>query len=409
VALSGEVFSAMRVRNFRLYAAGQGITTTGTWMQIIAQDWLVLTLTGSPAAVGLTVSLQFLPLLLFGVHGGLLADRLPKRTILVGTQAANAVCTGALALLILSGHVQVWEVYAITLAAGFVFVVDSPTRQVYVNELVPEKYVHNAIGLNAAVFQSTRLVGPAVAGVLISTVGSGWAFAAAAGCFVVPIAVLLQIRTSELIAPPPSPPRESGQLRETLRYVAGLPHLAWTIVLVGVLGTFGLNFPIVLTAMARDTFHGGAGLYALFNIMLAVGSVSGALTAGVRTQVRLRQLVVGAAAFGVAEMVAGLARDEMVFLVLLIVMGAVNLGFQSMSNSFVQLGCDPAMRGRVMGLYMVVLVGGTPIGAPIIGALTAHVGARAGMVVCGLVPALVATAVGLVLVRQNTPVLAPQV
>src|SRR4051812_8748109 len=162
VSLSGEVFSAMRVRNFRLYTAGQGITTTGTWMQIIAQDWLVLQLTGSPAAVGITMSLQFLPMLIFGVYGGMLADRFPKRRILMATQAANGVCAALLAALIISGRVHVWQVYAITLVAGFIFVVDSPTRQVFVNELVPTPYVRNAIGLNAAVFQSTRLIGPAI-------------------------------------------------------------------------------------------------------------------------------------------------------------------------------------------------------------------------------------------------------
>ena len=400
MALSGEVFSAMRVRNFRLYTASQGITTTGTWMQIIAQDWLVLQLTGSPAAVGVTMTLQFLPMLAFGVYGGMLADRFPKRRLLMATQTANGLCTSVLAVLIISGRVQVWEVYAITLAAGFVFVVDSPARQVFVNELVPQVYVRNGIGLNAAVFQSTRLIGPAVAGVLISTVGSGWAFAAAAACFLLPLMVLMQIRTRELIPGPPPVPREPGQLRETLRYVASQPHLAWTIFLVGVLGTFGLNFPIVLTSVARDSFHGGAGLYALFNIMLAVGSVTGALTAGARTQVRLRQLVVAAMAFGVAQVAAGLAMDETMFLVLLIVMGATNLAFQAMASSFVQLGCSPAHRGRVMGLYMLVFVGGTPIGAPIVGALTAALGPRTGMVVCGLVPAIAAAAAGLVLLRQ---------
>jgi MFS family permease len=395
-----EMFSAMRVRNFRLYTAGQSITNTGTWMQSIAQDWLVLELTGSPAAVGVTMAIQFLPMLLLGMYGGALADRFPKRSLLITTQAVNGVITALLAVLTISGRVQVWEVYALTLAGGCVFVVDSPARQVFVNELVPAEYVRNAIGLNAAVFQTTRLVGPGIAGVLISTVGSGWAFAANAVCFLGPILVLLRIRGSELL-PSPRVNREPGQLRDTLRYVAARPHLAWTIGLVGVVGTFGLNFPIVLTGMARDTFHSGASLYGLFNIMLAVGSVSGALIAGARSHVRLRQLTAGAAAFGVAQVAAALAPDEVSFLVLLAVMGAVNLAFQAMANSFVQIGCAPAYRSRVMGLYMLVFVGGTPVGAPIIGAVTSAFGARVGMFACGAIPAVAAVAVGAILANRN--------
>ncbi len=189
-------------------------------------------------------------------------------------------------------------------------------------------------------------------------------------------------------------------MRETLRYVLARPHLAWTIFLVGVVGTFGLNFPIVLTGMAKGTFHGTAALYGLFNIMLAVGSISGALTAGARKQVRLRQITVLAVAFGVAQAAAGLAPDRITFFVLLAVMGLTNLAFQAMANSFVQLGCDPGHRSRVMALYMLVFVGGTPFGAPIIGAVTAQFGPRTGMVICGVVPALAAVAVGAALARQ---------
>jgi MFS family permease len=387
------IFSALRIRNFRLYAAGQSITNTGTWMQSIAQDWLVLELTGSAAAVGLTMALQFLPMLLLGIWGGGLADRFDKRRLLMTTQAVAGVITTLLAVLTISGVVQVWEVYALTLAGGLVFVVDSPARQVFVNELVPAAYVRNAIGLNAAVFQATRLVGPALAGVLISTVGTGWAFAANAATYLGPIAALALINRRELIPSKPVP-REAGQLRETFAYVLRNPHIAWTILLVGVIGTFGLNFPIVLTGMARGPFHGSAALYGLFNIMLAVGSMSGALVAGSRTQARLRQLTLMAAAFGLSQLLAGIAPDRLSFLVLLAAMGLTNLAFQAMANASVQLATEPAYRSRVMGLYMLVFVGGTPVGAPIIGAVTAHYGPRTGMVVCGVIPAVTALAVG---------------
>jgi MFS family permease len=312
------------------------------------------------------------------------------------TQAVNGGITALLAVLTISGVVHVWEVYALTLAGGFTFVVDSPARQVFVNELVPEVYVRNAIGLNAAVFQATRLIGPAVAGVLISTVGSGWAFAANAATYLAPILALRLIDRRALIAPT-KVDREPGQLRETVAYVLRHPHIAWTILLVGIVGTFGLNFPIVLTGMARGPFHGTAALYGLFNIMLAIGSMSGALTAGTRTNVRLRQLTVMAAAFGLSQLLAGLAPDRLTFLVLLIAMGLTNLAFQAMANASVQLATEPAFRSRVMGLYMLVFVGGTPLGAPIIGAVTAQFGPRTGMVVCGVVPALTALAVGALL------------
>jgi len=394
------MFSAMRVRNFRLYSAGQSIANTGTWMQSIAQDWLVLELTNSAAAVGITMSMQFLPTLLLGVHGGALADRFDKRRLLIATQLANGLLTACLAVLTLTGHVNAFEVYGFALAGGFVFVVDSPARQVFVNELVPASEIRNAIGLNAAVFQATRLFGPAMAGVLISGVGTGWAFAATAICYLGPVATLLMIDTRRLIAATPVP-RSHGQLRETLRYVSGQPRLAWTLLLVGMVGTLGLNFPIVLTGIARDSFHGTAALYGLFNIMLAVGSIVGALVAGSRSTVRMRQVVAGAALFGVAEALAALAPDLTIFLLLLVAMGVTNLAFQAMANSSVQLSCDPAYRSRVMGLYMLVFVGGTPIGAPIIGALTAEWGARAGMLACGVAPALTAVAVGWLLSNRS--------
>ena len=339
------MFSAMRVRNFRLYSAGQSIANTGTWMLSIAQDWLVLELTNSAAAVGITMSMQFLPTLLLGVHGGALADRFDKRRLLIATQLANGILTALLAALTLSGHINAFEVYGFALAGGFVFVVDNPARQVLVNELVPASDVRNAIGLNAAVFQTTRLFGPAVAGVLISGVGTGWAFAAAAACFLGPIATLLLIDPRQMIAAVPVP-RSHGQLRETLRYVAGEPRLAWTLLLVGMVGTLGLNFPIVLTGMARDSFHGTAALYGLFNIMLGLGSIIGALVAGSRSNVRMRQVVAGAAVFGVCEAMAALAPDLPVFLVLLAAMGLANLASRPWpthrSSSPATLPTDPA-------------------------------------------------------------------
>jgi len=384
-----EKFAALGNPRYRTYLAGQSLANIGTWMQSIAQDWLVLRLTHSAFAVGLVMTLQFLPTLLFGVYGGQLADRYPRRDILLTTQTANAVLTAVLALLTASGVVRPAHLYAFALLSGLVLAVDGPARQAFVNDVVPPGLLRGAVSLNAAVFQTTRLVGPAIAGLLMGTVGTGWVFALNALCYAGPTVGLLRLRDVSLarvVAPSP------GALRTTARYVADRPHVARTILLVGMVGTFGLNFPIVLTAMATDTFGGGAGTYAVFNVMLAIGSVTGALLAATWRHPRLRLIVLAGAAFGVCQVAAAIAPRLGVFLVLLVAMGLTNLAFQAMANSSVQLWSDPRLRGRIMGLYMLVFTGGTPIGAPIIGALTSHFGARLGMSVCGAVPAVAAAA-----------------
>ncbi|WP_338073744.1 MFS transporter [Kineococcus siccus] len=391
-----STFGALAVRNYRIYVGGQAVANTGTWIQNIALDWLVLQLTGSPAAVGIAMALQFTPILFLGMHGGMLADRFSKRTILMTTQVLSGVLAGSLAVMTLTGRVSVGFVYVVALVGGVVFAVDNPTRQVFVSEVVPARYLRNAVALNAAVFQSTRLVGPAVASILIGTVGSGWAFGVNALCYLGPTVALAFLRTADL-TPAPRTQRARGQLRSALRHVADRPHVAWTIALVGVFGTFGLNFPVVLTAMAGDTFGGGAGLYGTFNIVLAVGSIAGALIAGSRTRIRLRLIVATGAAFGLAQFAAALAPTLALFVVALVAMGVANLAFQAMANSSVQLSVDPEYRGRVMGLYMLVFIGGTPLGAPLVGWVTEHAGVRAGMALCGLVPMLAAVALGALL------------
>ena len=382
-------FAALTSRSYRIYLAGQSLANMGTWMQSIAQDWLVLDLTHSATAVGVTMALQFLPMLLFGLHTGLVADRLPKRSILLATQMLNATAAGALALITLTGAVHQVEVYAFAFVSGLIFAFDGPARQTFVAEVVPPSRLRAAIALNAAVFQATRLVGPAIASLLIVSAGTGWVFVVNAACYLSPTIGLLRLRPSDL-TPAPAARREPGALRTAARHLRGRPDVVWTIFLVGMLGTFGLNFPVVLTAMAKLTFHGNAGTYGLFNIVLAIGSASGALLAGASAHPRRRILVLSAAAFGLFQASAAIAPDLAVFLALLGAMGFVNLVFQSMANASVQLAVDPELRGRVMGLYMLAFIGGTPIGAPVIGELTSHFGARTGMAVCGVVPLLAA-------------------
>jgi MFS family permease len=383
--------AALSTRSYRIYLAGQSLANVGTWMQSIAQDWLIFDLTHSSAAVGVTMALQFLPILIFGLHTGLVADRLPKKRILLTTQTLNAIATGALAVITIAGRVHAADVFVFAFLSGLIFAFDGPARQSFVAEVVPPSQLRAAIAMNAAVFQATRLIGPALASLLIVGAGTGWVFAANAACYIGPTIGLLRLRSSDLMPAPPAL-RERGAFRSAARYLRGRPDIAWTIFLVGMVGTFGLNFPIVLTAMAKSTFHGDASTYGLFNIMLAIGSAAGALLAGAGARSRLGTLALTAGAFGLFEAAGAGAPDMAVFLVLLIAMGLVNLAFQSMANAYVQLAADPGLRGRVMGLYMLVFIGGTPIGAPVIGVITSHFGARTGMAVCGVVPLLAALA-----------------
>ncbi|MDJ0465952.1 MFS transporter [Streptomyces sp. H27-C3] len=391
-------FSSLKIRNYRLFATGAVVSNTGTWMSRITQDWLVLDLTGSAAAVGITTALQFLPMLLFGLYGGVIADRYPKRLLLLFSQAALGLCGVALATLTLTGHVQVWHVYLIAFLLGMVTVIDNPARQSFVSEMVGPDQLRNAVSLNSANFQSARLIGPAVAGVLITTVGSGWSFMLNGLSFLAPIAGLLLMRTSELHKVE-RVQRGKGQLREGLRYVAGRPDLLWPIALVGFVGTFGFNFPIWLSAFADGVFDGGAGLYSFFNILMAGGSLAGALLSARRRSSRLRMLVAAAMAFGLLEIAASLSTSLWLFSLLLVPIGMIGLTVNITANTSVQMATDAAMRGRVMSLYMMVFVGGTPVGAPLLGWVTDTYGARVGFATGGLISLTAGLVIAIVLAR----------
>src|SRR6201996_2903192 len=324
-------FAALTSHNYRLYLGGQSLANTGTWMQSIAQDWLIFELTHSSACVGLTMALQFLPIGVLGLQAGGMAGRLPKRRILLTTQTLNAVATAALAAITIAGAVRAVDVYAFAFASGLIFAFDAPARQAFVAEVVPPGRLRAAIALNAAVFQSTRLIGPAAASLLIASVGTGWVFAVNAACYAGPVIGLLRLRASELVPAPPAP-REPGAMRATARYLKSRPDVVWTIVLVGIFGTFGLNFPIVLTAMAKSAFGGNASTYGLFNIVLAIGSAAGALLAGAAARPRIRVIVGSAAVFGILQLGAAIAPDLASFLVPLAAMGFVNLAFQAIDR-----------------------------------------------------------------------------
>jgi MFS family permease len=384
-----STFSSLRIRNYRIFFLSAVVSNTGTWMQRIAQDWLVHVLTGSAAAVGVTTALQFLPMLLFGLYGGVLADRFDKRKLLLITQSALGITGLALAALTFSGVVNVWHVYAVAFVTGLVTVVDNPARQTFVSDMVGPRLLRNAVSLNSANFHSARLIGPAIAGVLIAAVGGAWAFLFNGLSFLAPVTGLLLMRRSEL-APPRAAARGKGQLMEGLRYVGARPHLLWPIVLVGFVGTFGFNSPIWLVAFTDQVFHADAGTY---------GHRARALLAARRGSRRMRVTVVAAAVFGVMLILAAGAPTYLLFAAMMVPVGLAAMTFQVTANSSIQLASDPAMRGRVISLYMMVFVGGTPIGGPLMGWLTDHLGARVGMAAGGLVCLGAAVGVALVLAR----------
>jgi MFS family permease len=395
-----RTFASLQIRNFRLFAASQLLSNTGAWMQRIAQDWLVFTLTDSPTAVGVTTAMQFLPMLFFGLYGGVIADRYPKRRLLLITQSFACLLAATLAALSLAHVVTVWQVWVIALLLGFDTVVDNPTRQLFVNEMVGPRNLRNAVSLNSSIFQLGGLVGPALAGVLINAVGGGWAFAVNTVTYLPVLAALLRIDRSMLHAVPVVP-RSRHQLREGLRHVRTHPRLIWPIVLAGFVGSIGLNMPILLSAYAKNVFHAGAGGYGLLNSMVALGSMVGALRSASRPSSRLRAIVVSAGVFGALEAVTSLAPDVVIFAVLLVALGAAALTFLTSANATVQTTAEDNVRGRVMSLYVLVLIGGTPIGSPLVGLTASHFGVRAAMLACGLIPATAAATIGVYIAHRS--------
>jgi MFS family permease len=395
------MFRSLRVRNYRLYASGQLISLTGTWMQRVAQDWLVLELTNSGTALGVITALQFGPAIVLGLWGGVIADRGDKRKILFATQTGLALVALALGLLDLAGVVQYWQVAMLAMLLGIVSAVDSPVRQSFVVEMVGRTDLANAVAINSTTFNAARILGPALAGEMISVTGTGWAFMANAASSLAVLTGLWMMRPSELHPAPPVH-RARGQLIEGIRYVRGRGDLVVIMVLIFVIGTFGLNFQITTALIAKQVFHRGAGGYGLLSTALALGACAGAVTATRRVK-RPSQLflVVTALAFSVSEIASGLMPSYVLTALLLIPTGAVMLTLTTAANSSVQLGVDATMRGRVMALYVVCFLGGTPLGAPLVGWVAGTFGPRWGFIGGGLVCLVVTLALALILARRR--------
>lgn len=396
---AGRTFVSLNVRNYRLFISGQLVSVTGTWMQTVALGWLLLRITDSGFAVGLNLALQFLPMLLFGMLGGVLADRFDKRRLLVSTQSAMAVLALILFTVTQLDVVTPLMIYGITLLLGFTTVVDNPTRQAFVTELVGGDLVSNAVSLNSAVFNASRIIGPAIAGVAIGTIGLSWVFLVNAFTFLAVIVALLAMDPERLHTGTPQP-RARGQVREGLRYVWSTPRLRYTLLLVAVFSTFGLNFSVVLPLFARFTFGRGAAAYGLLTSMMASGALAGALVSAARRRPTRRILIASAGSFGLFATMAALSPTFPMFAVLLVGVGASSITFIAAANSTLQLGSAPAMRGRVMALYGLVFLGSTPFGGPLIGWISETWSPRLGLGLGGTMTAAAAAA-ALVFIKRD--------
>ena len=394
--------SSLSVPNYRRYFAGQVVSVSGNWMQIVAEVWLILQLTGSGSAVGLVAALQFAPILLFGAFGGMLADRMPKRKLLQFTQAAMAVPALSLFALYVTGAVEPWMVFVLVFLRGTINAIDNPTRQSFAIEMVGPDRVVNAVSLNSVIIHASRVAGPAVAGVVISVWGVGPCFVLNAASFVAMIAALRAMDPRELETAPVVP-REKGALRAALRYVRATPGLRVPLLMMALVGTLSFNFLVVLPLLARFSFDKPASGYASLMIAMGIGSVLGALVAGARGRVSNRLLVLSSALFGVLILLLAIAPTIELAAAVLVPLGAVSVTFAAGVNSTLQLAVTPEMRGRVMALYSMVFLGSTPIGGPLAGWLSETWSPRAALLVGAAGALIAAVAARAAFARRETP------
>ena len=382
-------FRSLRNPNYRLYAAGGLVSNTGTWMQRVAQDWLVLQLTAnSGAALGITTGLQFLPFLLLGPFSGLIADRVPKQRLLQLTNLGMAVPAAVLGVLAVTGSAQIWHVYVLAFVLGVAAAFDAPARQSFVSEIVDTDDLTNAVGLNSASFNAARLVGPGVAGVLIAAFGggavaTGWVILFNAVSYAAPILTLRGMDASRLDSPALTH-RGPGAIREGFAYVRARPDLLLILGVVFSAGTFGLNFQMTSALMATEIFDKGPREYGLLGSFLAVGSLTGALLAARREQVRQRLVIISGLVFGALVTISGLMPSYLTFALLTPLIGISALTLITSANAYMQLHTEAGVRGRVMALYMMIFMGGTPVGAPVVGWIGEAFGARWTLILGGL-------------------------
>ena len=404
------MFRALESPNYRLWAGGALVSNVGTWMQRVAQDWLVLTVltNHSGTAVGITTALQFLPMLLLGPYAGVLADRYRKRVILLWTQSAMGICGLIVGLLVVMGVAQLWHVYLAALALGLAAAIDGPARQAFVSELVGPDKLSNAVALNSASFNSARLTGPAIAGVLIAWIGTGPVFLLNAASFVAVIVSLCRVKASEL-EPATPVARGKHQLTEGLRYVRQRPDLVLILLMVGLLGAFGMNFQVTNALMSTAEFGMGPEEFGFLGSIMAVGTLGGALLAARRSGPRLRFMLGGALSLGAFTVLASIAPSFWIYAAVLIPVGLASITFLNSCNTTIQLSVEPQFRGRVLALYLAILQGGTAVGAPLMGWIGTEFGARWAVASGGAVVVLTAVACVVLVSRRSQTTLREQV
>ncbi len=399
--LGAVTFAALAVPNYRRYVSGQAVSLVGTWMQMAAQSWLVLSITGSATTLGAIVALQTLPVLLLGPYGGLVADRVDKRRLMVCLQSAMGVQALILGALTITGEVRVWQIGALAVLLGLNNAFENPARQSFMLEMVGEEHLRNAVSLNSVLVNVARVIGPAVGGILIATVGTGVCFLFNATSF---IPVVLSLITLDRAALTPTPPagRAPGQLREGVRYVAHNAELVAPLLMMAVVGCLTYEFQVSLPVMARHALHVGAAGYGFMTAAMGVGAVAGGLLVAARGRTGLAMLVAAAAGFGAVLSLATFAPTLPIELLALVGAGWASISFMATGNSTLQLAAEPTMRGRVMSLWFVAFQGSTPIGGPIVGATIAAIGPRAGLGLGALTCLLVAIA-GLIALQRLRP------
>jgi MFS family permease len=403
--LGRQTFASLANPNYRNYFVGNAISMTGTWMQIIAQGWLVLQLTGSATALGAVTALQTLPTLLLGPYGGVIADRIDKRRLLILTKTLMGLCALALGLLVVTGAVQLWHVYAMALLLGLASCFESPARQAFVLEMVGPEHLRNAVSLNSVLVNGARAVGPAVAGIVIAVGGLGICYLVNAVSFIAVVAMLARMDVAKLHPSPPTK-RAPGQLRAGFRYVRSEPGLAVPLLMMGLVGCLTYEFQVVLPIVATDTFAGDSTTYGFLTAAMGAGAVVGGLYVAARGRTGMRSLVVLSLAYGVTMTLAALSPTLPVALAAMVLVGVTSVAFMSTGNSTLQLGAAPQMRGRVMALWTVAFLGSTPIGGPIAGFVSQQLGGRAGLAL-GAVACFVAAGMGLFVVRRRAATPAP--
>lgn len=388
-----QTFAAFKSRNFRLFFIGQGISSIGSWAQTIGMSWLVLSLTHSGTQLGLVLAAQFVPMMILGVWGGLIADSFPKRRTIFITQSLIGLLALTLGLLVVTHSIHLWMIYVLAVMTGLVQVADNPTRQSFIVEMVGPEHLRNALTLNSTLVNTARIVGPTIAAALIATVGIGLCFLFNAASFVA-VLMALWLMNPHLLAPAKRATRERGQIRAGLAYAWTNPVIRSTIIMMFIIGTLTYEFPVVLPLLATATLHGNAATYSAMMSAMGLGAILGGLYTAGRTKIHDRQLIYTVAIFGVAIIIASLMPNLISVLIVLTIVGALSVLFISLGNTLVQLASDPEMRGRVMALWTIGFLGTTPIGGPIIGYISDRTNPRVGLAVGG-VAAIVAAIVGL--------------